>query len=91
MKLIIDATGVGAGLSNFLLDRLGTRLIPFEFTQVSKSDLGWSFISIIESGRYKEYSPFSMLNYATQLEYCQLCHSGGTQENHALGCAGWHA
>ena len=57
VKVIIDATGVGAGLSGFLVDKLGTLVLPFEFSQVSKSDLGWSFISVIESGRYKEYCP----------------------------------
>src|SRR4030042_2443916 len=45
VKVIIDATGVGAGLSGFLVDKLGTLVLPFHFSQVSKSDLGWSFIS----------------------------------------------
>ncbi len=70
VKVIIDATGVGAGLAGFLVDKLGTRVLPFEFSQVSKSDLGWSFISVIESGRYKEYAPFSD-EMQRQLEYCQ--------------------
>jgi hypothetical protein len=69
VKIIIDATGIGAGLSNFLRDRFGLRVLPFEFTQKSKSDLGWSFISIIESGRFKEYSPMDE-EMSLQLDYC---------------------
>ena len=69
-RVIIDATGVGAGLANFLADRLGSRLIPFEFTQSSKSDLGWGFLSTIETGRYKEPHPLDK-EMSNQLEYCQ--------------------
>jgi hypothetical protein len=70
VKVIIDATGVGAGLASFLAYKLGTKVLPFEFSQVSKSDLGWSFIATIESGRYKSYSPIDP-EMARQLEYCQ--------------------
>ncbi len=69
-RLIIDATGVGAGMAGFLADRLGSRVIPFEFTQTSKSDLGWNFISIIETGRFKDYWPQDP-TFAQQLDYCQ--------------------
>jgi hypothetical protein len=69
-RVFIDATGVGAGLANFLQDRLGSRLIPFEFSQTSKSDLGWSFLSAIETGRYKELCPLDSV-MSQQLEYCQ--------------------
>ena len=54
--LVVDATGVGAGLTSFLDKALPGRVIPFVFTQKSKSDLGWSFLAVIETGRYKEYS-----------------------------------
>ncbi|MGE5123328.1 MAG: hypothetical protein ACM3H7_02335 [Acidobacteriaceae bacterium] len=70
VKLIIDATGVGAGLASFLVDRLGSKVIPFEFTQLSKSDLGWAFISVIETGRFKDYTPQDE-DFCRQLEYCQ--------------------
>lgn len=83
--LIVDATGVGAGLASYLGRRLGrvprgergggsaaeegqtlnphrrvTRrgpVIPFEFTAASKSDFGWAFVSLVDSGRYKDYAP----------------------------------
>ena len=54
--VVVDATGVGAGLASFLTRPLGGRLVPFEFTQKSKSDLGWDFLGIVETGRYKEHT-----------------------------------
>ena len=53
--VVVDATGLGAGLASFLSQPLAGRLIRFEFTARSKSDLGWDFLSIVETGRYKEY------------------------------------
>jgi len=79
VKIIVDATGVGAGLASFLMDRLGSKVLPFEFSQVSKSDLGWSFISIIETGRYKEFSPLDP-EMSRQLEYCQYTILDGPQK-----------
>jgi hypothetical protein len=70
VKVIIDATGIGAGLASFLTDRLGSRLLPFTFTQSSKSELGWDFISVIETGRYKEFHPLDA-EISRQLEHCQ--------------------
>lgn len=54
-RVVVDATGVGEGLASFLLNFYGKRLIPFKFTQASKSNLGWRLLSMIESGRIKEY------------------------------------
>jgi hypothetical protein len=61
-RVVIDATGIGAGLASFLAARLQDRslgrAIPidrFIFSQQSKSQLGWDFIGLIETGRYKEY------------------------------------
>jgi len=55
-RVVIDATGVGEGLSSFLYKAYPEKVIPFIFTSKSKSDLAWSFIAVIESGRYKEHS-----------------------------------
>ncbi len=54
--LVVDATGVGAGLTSFLAAALGGKVIPFEFNTRTKSDLCWNFLGIIDSGRYKEYA-----------------------------------
>ena len=55
--LIADATGVGAGLVSFLDKALPGKVVPFLFTSKTKSELGWNFISVIETGRYKDYLP----------------------------------
>ena len=55
--MVVDATGIGAGLTSFLRDALGDRtVIPFIFSQASKSKLGWDFLGIIDSGRFKDYA-----------------------------------
>lgn len=57
--LVIDATGIGAGMASFLEANLrpgGVRVVPFTFTGASKSRLGWDLIGLIDSGRLKEYA-----------------------------------
>ena len=53
--LVIDATGLGAGLATLLGRALGSRVIPFVFTAQSKSDLGWRFLSICNAGRFRDH------------------------------------
>ena len=54
-RVVVDATGVGAGLASFLKRALGSRAVPFVFTSRSKSDLGWGFVGICNSGRFLDY------------------------------------
>jgi hypothetical protein len=57
--IVVDATGIGAGLASFLtaeLARSRVRVLPFIFTASSKSTLGWDFIGLIDGGRFKEYA-----------------------------------
>ncbi len=70
---MVDSTGVGAGLASFLDKAFPGKVIPFVFTQKSKSDLGWSFLASIETGRYKEYAPADDLQrkFWQQAEQCQ--------------------
>ncbi len=58
--VVVDATGVGAGLAAFLEASLGNgkrgiRVLPFLFSARSKSALGWEFTNLIDTGRFKEY------------------------------------
>ena len=53
--LVVDATGVGAGLASFLSAAFPGRVIPFIFNQASKSRLGWGFITMVDRGRWKDY------------------------------------
>jgi hypothetical protein len=55
--VVIDSTGIGAGLASFLAKILGRKLIPYNFSAVSKSALGWGWLAAIDSGRYLEYAP----------------------------------
>lgn len=55
--LVVDSTGVGAGLSSFLSAAFPGRLLPFEFNTRSKSDLCWNFLGVCDSGRFKDHLP----------------------------------
>lgn len=64
-RLVIDATGVGEGLSSFLAKSFPNQVIPFKFSQLSKSDLGWRLLSAIETGRFKDFSEVEPLGHLT--------------------------
>jgi hypothetical protein len=53
--VLIDATGAGEGLASFLQARYGERITPLRFSARSKTEMGWRFIAIVESGRYRDY------------------------------------
>jgi hypothetical protein len=57
--LVVDSTGVGAGLASFLgkaWHASDCMVIPFLFNGKTKSDLGWSFLAVIETGRFKDWT-----------------------------------
>jgi hypothetical protein len=73
--LVVDATGVGAGLASFLRKALPGRVIPFQFNAASKSKLGWDFLSVVETGRFKDHAPDGSVEQAEfwrQVEACQM-------------------
>ncbi len=55
-QVVVDATGVGAGLASFLARALTARVTPFVFSRVSKSRLGWDFLALVDGGRYREHA-----------------------------------
>ncbi len=57
--VVVDATGLGAGLASFLSRALPERVIPFQFSAASKSQLGWDFLALCDSGRFLEADPGS--------------------------------
>lgn len=68
--IIPDATGVGEGLWSMLNAKYGPeKVIPVKFSESKKSEIGYAFIAIVETGRYRDYSPFDDL----LLEQCQKC------------------
>jgi hypothetical protein len=72
--VVVDATGVGAGLASFLAAELARppkiHVAPFSFGPKTKSDLGWNVIGLIDSGRVKEYADDG--DQMTSLFYSQL-------------------
>jgi hypothetical protein len=56
--IVADASGVGAGLVSFLSARQAfeSKVIPFQFSPPKrKSDLGWDFLTVVETGRFKMF------------------------------------
>ena len=78
-RLVVDATGVGAGLSSFLERALPGLVIQFRFNAATKSQLGWDFLAVIDSGRYKEYisGDAEQALFWSQLNACQYAITPG--------------
>jgi Terminase RNaseH-like domain len=53
--IVVDATGVGEGLWAMLDRAFPSRVIPVKFSQQEKSEIGWRFLSIIETGRFRDH------------------------------------
>jgi hypothetical protein len=87
LYLVIDATGVGAGLASFLEKALPGRVIPFVFNSTTKSQLGWDFLAMLETGRFKDYTqvdgPRSTFNL--QLSNCQMEIAAGPERKMKWG------
>jgi len=90
--IIVDATGVGAGLASFLVRALGNRVTPVEFSPNVKSDLGWDFLAIVETGRYRDYLPDQAPDtrqFWYEVEACQYEIGTGPGKRMKWGC--WEA
>ena len=55
--IVMDATGVGEGLWAMLDKAFPTRVIPVKFSQSVKSELGYGFLAIINTGRFRDCVP----------------------------------
>jgi hypothetical protein len=54
-RVLVDATGIGQPVASFLRKELGSRVVPFTFTQKSKSDMGFELLSFVNGSRLKLY------------------------------------
>lgn len=54
-KVVVDATGIGEPIAAYVKHALGSKVIPFVFTQKSKSELGFELLAFINSNRLKIY------------------------------------
>jgi hypothetical protein len=52
--IVMDATGVGEGLWALMDKSFPKRVIPVKFNRQVKSELGWKFLSIIDTGRFRD-------------------------------------
>jgi len=52
-RLVVDATGLGAGLAANLERKLPGRVLRFTFSAASKTRLGWDFLSVVENRRLR--------------------------------------
>lgn len=66
-RVVIDATGVGEGVASFLRTALGKRIMPFKFTQPSKSALGFGLLAAINSDNLKLYKGDGSADYREML------------------------
>ena len=93
-QVVVDATGVGAGLASFLLKTFPGRVTAFTFTSASKSQLGWDFLSAVETGRFKlfraEESHPLLARLKRELAECRYEVGSGARSSVALGRAARH-
>lgn len=56
-QLVIDATGVGEGLWAMFDHAHPGRVVPVKFSQQVKSEIGYGFLAIINTGRFRDCCP----------------------------------
>jgi hypothetical protein len=54
LYIIVDATGVGEGLWAMLDKRYPTRVLPVKFSAQKKSEVGYRYLAMIETGRVRD-------------------------------------
>ena len=54
--VVVDATGVGAGVASFLVGALPLVARPFVFSATSKSALGYGLLAAVNGGRLQMYA-----------------------------------
>jgi hypothetical protein len=55
-RIVVDATGIGQPVASFLKEALGTRVVPFVFSQKSKSQMGFNLLAAVNSGGLKIFA-----------------------------------
>ena len=54
-RVVCDATGIGEPITAFIRRAVGPKVLPYKFTQMSKSQAGFDLLAAINSGRFKVY------------------------------------
>jgi hypothetical protein len=68
LYIVIDATGVGEGMWALLDKAFPGRVIPVKFSQQEKSEIGYRFLAVIETGRFRDLCPTDAVR--AQYEAC---------------------
>ena len=55
-RVVVDATGLGAGVASALVKAMGGAVEPFVFTAASKSALGFELLAAVNTGRLRAYA-----------------------------------
>ncbi|MDE2968969.1 MAG: hypothetical protein OXT51_02550 [Chloroflexota bacterium] len=55
-RVVVDATGLGAGVASGLVKAMGAAVEPFVFTAAGKSQLGFDLLGAVNSGRLTAYA-----------------------------------
>lgn len=66
-RIVADATGMGQPIVSFLRQELGSRVLPFTFSDKSKSELGFELLSCINTARLKIYKEDGSKEYRETL------------------------
>jgi len=82
-RIVVDSTGVGAGVASFLKEALGSRVVPFNFTSKSKSDLGYGLLTAVNAGRLRLHTPDGSPDYDEMVQQLELCRTH-TRANQTL-------
>ena len=69
LEIVMDATGVGEGLWAMLDQDFHYRLRPVKYNARIKSDIGYAFLSIINTGRFHDCAPDPRVE--AQYRHCQ--------------------
>ncbi len=73
-RLVVDATGIGAGAASFLSAALGAeRVEPFVFSQGAKSRLGYGLLAAVGAGRVQMYADDGSPEYREFWAQCRAC------------------
>ena len=54
-KIIIDHSGLGAMLSDILMGKYKSKVLPVDITASNKTRMAWDFLAMVDTGRWIEY------------------------------------
>lgn len=62
LYIVLDATGVGEGLWGMCAKKYPTKTIPVKFTQQTKSEIGYAYLGIVDTGRLRDHCHTETVN-----------------------------